>query len=246
MKKLAILVAMVAASLLLATLVVIGGDGAQPPSPAGADEPGLPWQISVLPGGDSRVMGLTLSTHPQRASTLADVRQRFGPDVQIAIVAAPGEDGSLEAFVDPAQLGFVSGKLVVTAQLDAATLRGLRERAVKSEFMESTTRKHTLAPADQALALAAPIAALSFIPQAKLDAQAVEARFGPPTQRVPSNGHLTHLLYPDKGLDVIVDTEGKELLQYVAPAAFERLSAPLAQSANKPLSQPISAPSTQP
>lgn len=248
MKKVAILAGMVAGSLLLGTLVVVGGDfmKAQSPSasqPAGAASgPGLPWQIEVRPDGASRVMGLTLSTGPE-ASTLADVRRLFGTEVQVAVIAAPGEAGSLEAFVDPAQLGFVSGKLVVTARLDAATLQGLRERATKSDFMESATRKYTLSPADEALALKAPVAALSFIPQARLDADAILARFGQPARRVRSNGHLEHFLYPDKGLDVILDTEGKELLQYVPPAAFERLSAPLeaslaTQAASAPASQP--------
>ena len=235
MNKVAILAGMVAGSLLLGTLVVVGGDLMKAPSSAASEAggapsgTGLPWQIELRPGGASRVMGLTLSTGPDD-STLADVRRLFGAEVQIAVIAAPGEAGSLEAFVDPAQLGFVSGKLVVTARLDAATLQGLRERALKSDFMESATRKYTLAPADEALALKAPVAALSFIPQARLDADAILARFGQPARRVQSNGHLEHFLYPDKGLDVILDTEGKELLQYVPPAAFERLSAPLAAS----------------
>lgn len=231
MNKVGILAAMVAGALALGTLVVVGGNlGREPVDNAsttrGAASPGLPWQIETLPGGASRVMGLTLSGGPE-ASTLADVRRLFGPEVQLAVIAAPGENGALEAFVDPAVLGFVSGKLVVTAELPADTLRGLRERAVKSDFMESATRKYTLAPDDMPTALAAPIAALSFIPQARLDAEAIVARFGEPARRVRSNGHLEHFLYPDKGLDVILDAEGKELLQYVAPSQFQRLSGPL-------------------
>lgn len=236
MNKVAILAGMVAGSLLLGTLIVVGADMSKAPSTAASQAAGahdsaptgtgLPWQIEALPDGASRVMGLTLTNGPD-ASTLADVRRLFGNEVPMAIIAAPGEAGSLEAFVDPAQLGFVSGKLVVTARLDAAALKGLRERALKSDFMESATRKYTLSPADEALALKAPIAALSFIPQARLDADAILARFGTPARRVKSNGHLEHFLYPDKGLDVILDTEGKELLQYVPPANFARLSDPL-------------------
>ena len=143
-----------------------------------------------------------------RTSSLADVRRMWGPDVQIAIIAAPGEDGSLEAFVDPAPAGFVTGKLVVTAQLSPGALKAMRERALKTEFMDSSTRKHTLQPEDEALALAAPIVSLSFIPQARLDAEAIVARFGTPARRIRSNGHLEHFLYPDKGLDVVLDSEG--------------------------------------
>jgi hypothetical protein len=235
MNKVAILAGMVAGSLLLGTLVVVGGDMMKAPLPAPSGSSGvtaasgLPWQIEVRPDGSSRVMGLTLSAG-RDASTLGDVRQRFGAEVQVAIIASPGEAGSLEAFVDPAQAGFVSGKLVVTAQVEPAALQGMRERAVKSDFMESATRKYTLAADDLAVALQSPIVSLSFIPQARLDAEAILARFGPPARRVQSNGHLEHFLYPEKGLDVILDSEGKELLQYVAPAHFERLTAPLVAS----------------
>lgn len=220
-----------ALSMLGALAIVRGPQWFGPATGAGqgqADKPSstpLPWQVTVQPDGSSEALGLKLGT-----GTLADARQRFGLDMQIAIIAAPGEDGSLEAFVDPAQAGFIAGKLVITAALPAsagATLRSLRERALKSEFMESTTRKYTLRTEDEALALQARIVALSFIPQASLDADIILARFGTPAARLRSNERQEHFLYPDKGLDVILDTEGKELLQYVAPRDFERLRAPL-------------------
>lgn len=232
MKTWHIILGATAASLLAAVAIVRGpqwsGTAAGEPRGTGqgaasraAGVP-LPWQVTVHPDGSSEALGLRLGS-----STLADARQRFGPDTQIAIIAAPGEEGTLEAFVDPAQAGFIVGKLVITAELPTAELRSLRDRALKSEFMESTTRKYTLRAEDEAQALQARIVALSFIPQARLDAEAVLARFGPAAARVRSNGQQEHFLYPEKGLDVIVDSEGKELLQYVAPRDFERLRAPL-------------------
>lgn len=242
MKQFWIMSGLVAGALVLGGLIVYGHDlmGGAPRAVAPAQTEGkLPWQVERTGNGDSVAMGLHLSPDAARASTLGDVRGLWGPDTQIAIIAAPGEDGTLEAFVDPAQAGFIAGKVVVTAALPAEAVRGMRERAIKSEFMESTTRKYTLAPADLDAALKAPITALAFIPQANLDADTVIARFGTPAERLRSNGHLEHFLYPDKGLDIALDTEGKELLQYVAPATFEaRLRAPLqtAISASQPAS----------
>jgi hypothetical protein len=47
-----------------------------------------------------------------------------------------------------------------------------------------------------------------------------------------------HLLYPQQGLDVVVDGNGKELLQYVAPRNFASLREPLrAAVAVQPASQ---------
>lgn len=222
----------VAASLALGALIVMGHDLLSPPASTGPTS-SPPWQITATSDGSSEVMGLTLapvseeSYSAPRGSTLADAQKRWGQDMQIAIIAAPGEDGLLEAFVDPASAGMITGKVVITAALDGTTIKAMRERAVKSEFMESTTRKYTLTPQDLQTALRAPIASLSFIPQANLDADTVLARFGQPSERLRSNGHLEHFLYPAKGLDLALDSEGKELLQYVAPAEFERLKAPL-------------------
>lgn len=231
MKKVWIIGGLVLASLAVGTLIVMGHDLLSPhdATQVNTKAAGLPWQVESLPDGASRIMGLTLAPAgaAHAASTLADAQQLWGQAMQIAIIAAPGEDGLLEAFVDPASAGFITGKAVLTAHLASAEIRAMRERAIKSEFMESTTRKYTLAPADLQTALKAPITALSFIPQANLDADTVVARFGTPAERVRSNGHLEHFLYPAKGLDLALDSEGKELLQYVAPAEFNQLRQPL-------------------
>lgn len=229
MKQIWIVSGLVVAALGVSALIVGGRElfGTAPEAPSSQTATGLPWQVERLPGGGSKVLGLSLGVAGQGGSTLAEVRQRWGDAVQIAIVATPDETGTLEAYVDPVQAGFISGKAVITAHLPADVIQGMRERAPKTEYMAGTTRKATLAPADLAEALKAPIATVSFIPQANLDESTIVARFGPPAERVRSNGHLEHFLYPDKGLDLALDREGKELLQYVAPADFERLRQPL-------------------
>lgn len=182
---------------------------------------GLPWQIDVTPEG-TRVFGLTLGR-----STLADARARFGAELQVAVVAAPGETGALEAYVANATLGAVTGRLVLTVDLSAEELRGLRERAAKAEYMESTTRKYQLAPTDLARVMDRPIAAITLIPSANLDEATVRQRFGTPAEQLGGGKSLQHLLYPAKGLAVTLDPEGKDVLQYVAPADFRRLRDPL-------------------
>ncbi|MFN3886978.1 MAG: hypothetical protein ACK4MG_08465 [Aquabacterium sp.] len=228
MKQFKIVLAMVAAALGLSALIVYFGQRGDASAPVG-EASGLPWQVDALPEGGSRVFGLTLMPAGQPGgSTLGDARQRWGDTMQIAVIAAPGEDGTLEAYVDPAPAGFINGKLVITARMAPEAIRGLRERALKAEFMESTTRKYQLAPADLPQALAAPIAALGFIPAANLDEAAVQQRFGAAAEQVRRNDHMVHHLYPARGLDLVLDTQGKELLQYVAPAEFEtRLRQPL-------------------
>jgi hypothetical protein len=230
MKTRWILLGLFTSALGLSTLIEMGPTWlGQAPAAPDQTEGKLPWQVKVHADGSSTVMGITLGT-PAQSSPLSAVQGRWGQDTQVAIVAAPNEDGTLEAFVDPAQAGFVTGKFIVTAALPPDVIRAMKARAIKAEFMESTTRKYRLSAEDMAVAMAAPVVALSFIPQANLDADTVVARFGQPSERVRQSATLTHFLYPQLGLDLALSTDGKELLQYVAPAQFERLRAPLKAS----------------
>jgi len=196
--------------------------GPREPPRQGIISEGLPWQVDVLPGGASRVFGLTLGV-----STLADVRQHFGRDGELAIVAAPGESGSLELYFDDVAAGPVGGRLVATGEVPETALTAMRERAEKVEYMQSSTKKAVLNTDDLPRALAAPLRSLAFIPATNLDEAMVVQRFGQPAERIRSSEHTEHFLYPDKGLDLILDAKGKEVLQYVEPARFAQLRQPL-------------------
>ena len=198
--------------------------------PASAIE-GLPWQIETLPNGSTRVFGLELSR-----STLDDARARFGDGMKIGIVAAQGEDGTLEAYYDNVTAGVIVGKIILVAALDKATLAGLRERATQKVHMNGATFRYLLNREDLLQTLHAPIATIAFIPVTDLDAETVLKRFGLPQERLHTNDQLEHFLYPDQGLDLILDDNGKEVLQYVAPREFSRLRGPL-HDVGKPVQQ---------
>jgi len=187
---------------------------------------GLPWQSEILPNGETRVFGLI----PAR-STLDDARRRFGTDMEIAVIAAPGESGSLEAYFSNVTAGVFMGKMILVAAVDRETVARLRQRAAKTEYMDSTTKKFILHPDDLAFAWRAPIAGITFIPVASLDETTVLRRFGVPGERIRVNERVEHFLYPEKGLDLALDSKGKEVLQYVAPRQFARLREPLINAA---------------
>lgn len=196
-----------------------------PDNQKGETVTGLPWQIEVLPDGASRVFELTLGQ-----STLADARVRFG-EGEMALVAAPGETEMLEFYFDTVTAGAVTGKLIVTAELDAETVAAMRQRATKTEYMKSNTKKSTLAEADQPAALASSIRALTFVPSINLDEAMITQRFGQPAERIKSGNNLEHFLYPDRGLDIRLDSEAREVLQYVAPRNFSGIREPLLKAA---------------
>lgn len=214
-------------AILLLPLLWIAIHQDTPGGTADAPVTGLPWQIDVLADGGSRVFGLEPGT-----SSLADALAHFGPDADIAIIAPSGQTPALEAYFESVRAGFITGRVILTLAVDADELAAMQSRVVKSSYMESATRKLTLHADDLARARTLPILAIAFIPSADLDEAVIVDRFGPPTLRIPVNDHLEHFLYPERGLDIALDARGKEILQYVAPREFDRLSAPLAGRAS--------------
>lgn len=224
LKSILLFVAIVAA-LLAAPLLLITDDG----KPVEQAAEGLPWQIEVLADGYARVFGLTPGV-----STLDAAHVRLGSDAQVALIVAPGESGSVEAYFERVTAGFVTGKMILTLETTLAEREQMLKRAVKAEYMESTTRRITLAAADLQAVKKARIVAIAFIPAAQLDAAVVLQRFGAPAERIRSSEHTEHFLYPDKGLDLRLDAKGRELLQYVAPRDFARLRDPLLAAPKQP------------
>lgn len=188
---------------------------------------GLPWQIETHADGTASVFGFTLER-----STLVDAQQRFGSELEIAIIAAPGEPGALEGYLSRFTAGVLTGKLILSARLDAQTLQQMRQRAARAKPTATGALKLTLADADRARALQAKITALTFVPAVDIDEETALKRFGEPARRVRDQNGALHLLYPDKGLDLMLNAEQKDVLQYVAPARFEVLERPL--SAQQP------------
>lgn len=212
--------------LLVAAVIVLSALLRSGDEPGALPAEGLPWQIEILPNGGSKVFGLTLAQ-----SNLGEARARFGADMEIAVIAAPGESGTLEAYSGNVSAAMVTGKIILLADLDSETVRRLRQRAIRADYMEGTTKKFILHPDDLALAWRAPIAGITFIPAVSLDEQTALARFGVPNERIRVNDRAEHLLYPEKGLDLMLDSKGKEVLQYVAPRQFARLREPLINAA---------------
>lgn len=201
-------------------------------NPGGNDEgrvfTNLPWQIGVLSDGQSRVFGVTLGS-----STLGDARSVLGPDAETAIIVSSDAINRLEMFYRRFTAGPFSGKLVIAAHLPEKTLRGFIERSIKAKYMDSGARKLTLDPDDLQSAYQAPIASLVFIPVVSLDEQTARQRFGQPAETIRIDKQL-HLLYPDKGLDLILSGKGRDIFQYVAPRNFEQLRTPLQEQSAAP------------
>lgn len=177
---------------------------------------GLPWQIDVLPDGSTQVFGLHIGV-----SRLSDVLGILGDDdMELAIISASDEVGSLEMYYGHYKAGVIAGKLVVQASASEKNISEWRERAVKSDYMASgQAKKHLLSGDELKQALNEVVIGLTFIPSINLDEEIIVARFGEPAERVQLEG-ATHYIYPEKGLDIALFEDAKEVIQYVSPNAM--------------------------
>ncbi|MDR0673404.1 MAG: hypothetical protein LBF93_07060 [Zoogloeaceae bacterium] len=190
--------------------------------PEGFDR-NLPWQITLDASGNSEVFGLT----PGK-SRLSDARALFGDDFDLAVIAAANQTGALE--VDYAQRSFgpLLARLILTLEASPEAIEAMRGRALRREYKEGSNKKFTLDPDDRARAEDAVIRAISLIPSARLDEETITRLFGVAAETRPEGETLTHYLYPEKGLDIVIDKKGRDILQYVAPGDFAaRIRAPL-------------------
>jgi hypothetical protein len=200
-----------------------------PPVPAD----GLPWQVQRQ-GEAIRVFGLLLP-----GSTLADARLRWGDAMQLAVMAQRGEPGALEAYVERFDGGGVGGRLLLSTELPDARVVQLRENSARNEPVDADVWRYRLRADDLADTASTPLAGITFIAEANLDAATLRERFGAPAERWRQGDRLEHWLYPERGLAILLDTQGKEVLQYVAPADFERrLRAPLLKAGAVPAADP--------
>ncbi len=230
MKHPAFLAAMAALIVLLAAFApALWRTAAEPPATARAEVP-VPWSIDVDAAGASRVFGLALP-----GATLETARRQFGEDLQIALMARRGQPGALEAYLESFTAAFISGRLLFAADAGPELIAGWQARA-RATPVDADTVRYTLAAEDLAAALRSPLVGITFIPVAQLDAETLRARFGEPAERLASGERLVQWMYPANGLAVVLDSEGREVLQYVAPADFERrLRQPLIQAGATPV-----------
>ena len=216
------IVLLVALALPLLRMNEVGAGGGLAGDEAAAGT-GLPWQVSRLAGGRAQVFGL----EPGRDS-LAQVQERLGDALQVALVARLGEPGALEALDDPYMAGFVSGRLVLAFEVPAAQLLAWREGATSSEPMDGGVRRFKLRPEHQRQAAQARLVGLTFIPSVRLTEADVRQRFGAPAETLSQPAGAVALLDPEMGLSISVAPGQRGVLQYVAPREFDqRLRAPL-------------------
>lgn len=197
--------------------------GCEPTPP---EHPFLPWDVEVNDRGQVAVFGVTLGE-----STLLDFKRRYDQKADLAIFAQPGEQLSMEAFFGRMNVGPLTAKVVLVADVDPETLERWAGESRIADPTPSGARK--LSMSDEALVEAQdkPIRSISYAPSADYEEELISRRFGEPADKRPiprgerdgDEPPAMLWLYPQKGLAITVEPDDKELFQYINPEHFDQL-----------------------
>lgn len=183
----------------------------------------LPWQVEQTADGSIRVFGIELGK-----TTLGEAELLIHEPAEVTLFDRGDDQRVVEAYFDKVDFSGLRARMVVVMALSQEQITAMFERGVRIATLGSGTRKVTLSDQDLSTIRETPVAAITYIPRINLDAEVIEKRFGTPSQRVSEeDGKIEHWLYPQKGLDIALDPEGKEVLQYVPPDRFDELRMPL-------------------
>jgi hypothetical protein len=183
----------------------------------------FPWQIETMDDGATRVFGLTLGH-----TTLSETERAFGEPAEVSLFVPQKGQRVVEAYFDSVDISGLRARVVIVMDIPREDIEAMYNRGARVANMGGGQRKVTLSDEDMARLQQMPIGSLTYIPRINLDAELISRRFGEPAERIAEpEGRVEHWLYPEKGLDIALDAEGKEVLQYVLPARFDAVRQPL-------------------
>ena len=181
----------------------------------------LPWMVTVNPDGDSTIFGQTIGK-----STLGDFQAKVIRKPLIRLFRDQDASLSLEALFEKIDLSGIISNVILELRVPENELLELEKNALNNKVMPSGAYKLQLSTEVEATLSDKTISILSYTPVSiRLDAELIKLRFGEPSEIIKIDEKISHFLYPEIGLDIILNLNkrGKEVFQYVRPADFDRL-----------------------
>lgn len=177
--------------------------------------------ISSNEQGAPLVFGIQLGT-----TTLAEAEKILGSRSKRALFIMPPEKdengeplpatSNIEAFFPNMP---DNSKMLLGLHTEKDQLDQISHKAHKPLAFPSGNIKMTIADEHMEMVNQMTVITLTAIPRIRLTPQDVQAKFGEPTM-VHVQDEVIHILYPEIGLDAILDKSGEAMLQFTAKEQF--------------------------
>lgn len=173
----------------------------------------LPWQIEVIDRTHVSVIGLVLNQ-----TTIFEMRDRFQNLEGLTLFETDKGQLTLEAYFGKVSIGSLLVRLIARLSATQAELQQLKQQAVNRLRAKSGDIKWLLADEVKELLMQKKITGLSLIPvYSGLDQSFFQQRFGEPDFRQQLDASSVRWFYFDTGVSLLIDDEGKELIEYQLP-----------------------------
>ncbi|PLA75289.1 hypothetical protein CYQ88_01605 [Hydrogenovibrio sp. SC-1] len=181
-----------------------------PPSPIDLPETALPWKSQYNAQNQLEALGLTINK-----STALDAKAYFGNDIEVKIFSQKDESQkSAEIYFGNVTFSNIRGTVALGIAVDPEKLEQIYDRGIKTTVTALGNREVTPQTADANELMNQPIRLITLIPKKQLTERAIKMRFGDPQRIETQSDGLDHWFYPEKGLEILLDHEGPEALQY--------------------------------
>lgn len=196
--------------ILVGSLVVLAVLIMFQPEREAIDPTHLPWNSHYDQDGKLNVLGLTINE-----SSLNDAMKLYGKDVEIKIFSEKDESNkSIEAYFPVIYIGSVKAAIALKIDLTQEELDQAYSAGKTTTVTPTGGREVELYSSDVAKFMNHKLSSITLLPRKHLTERSILIRFGEPDKKEIQSDNLPHWFFYSKGLELIIDDEGPEALQY--------------------------------
>lgn len=196
-----------------AVFLLLGGGNAEQRQPDN-----LPWDIK--PGADGSVEVFHLAIGQV---TLREMIERFHHFPEIALFTGDNKAPRLEAYFGKRRLGIFEARLIAEIEADEAQLQQYVDTSTDREAQASGAWKYTLSEAAVKQINDQKARYLIYMPVADYEMDIVGQHFGEPADKFKVSETAKYWFYPQKGLTILLDKDGSDVLSYSSTTNFAAL-----------------------
>ncbi len=185
----------------------------------------LPWLVSTKSDGTTHILGVDIGD-----ATFKELMFKLKLLAEPALFEAPNGDLTLEAYFGKKKFGIFEARLVVEMDAEKALLKKMLKEQVDKDSTPSNHWKYGLSVKNTKLANDLRVWRLVYLPIPDFEPKQMKL-FGEPDEKIQVSESAQYWLYPNRGMALLWDTEGKEIFYYVANKDFDRLKKSLPMEA---------------
>lgn len=185
----------------------------------------MPWDITTFDDGSSEVFDIRLGK-----TTFGDVMKRWAMPDNIGLFAKGRSPVSVEVWYSNAKTGPMRAGVVLTLETSPEEMQAMMSRSSGQKGSSSGDTHYILSDDDEQKLLGKVVDTLTYIPAYRgLEAEYFQEHLGKPAAVLRESETAISWYYPDRGLTLTIDDDGKDIFQYQKPGNF---SLPEATSKN--------------